>query len=146
MSGILESIIDKQGYKEKTTATAPQNAYVRLFTNLSALIDASDLKLTFGATSANSYGHLFDGCTNLVSGPDIYATTWANYALEYMFQNNTSLSSAKIRITGSYWGAIGSTQRWMNGVPGTGTFYYNGTSTTRGVSNIPTGWTVTPFS
>ena len=31
---------------------------------------------------------------------------------------------------------------WVDGVASTGTFYYNGSDTTTGVSAIPTGWTV----
>ena len=43
---------------------------------------------------ANALQYLFYGCTNLVSAPQIYATTLGNYCYSYMFQNCTSLTSA----------------------------------------------------
>ena len=34
---------------------------------------------------------------------------------------------------------------WVSGVASSGTFYYNGSDTTHGVSAIPEGWTVLPL-
>lgn len=145
VSGILESILDSAGYKDKTTATAPQYAYVGLFQFNSAIVDASELKITFGATNQNSYGYMFDSCTNLEAGPEIYATTWGNYSLEYMFRYDAKLASVKMHNTGSYWNTS-ATGNWMTNVKSSGSFYYNGTYTNRGNNAIPTGWTITPYS
>lgn len=145
VSGILESILDKNDYKNKTSITAPGYAYTFLFAGISALVDASELKLTFGSANNNSYGHMFESCPNLEAGPEIYATTWGSWSLEYMFRYDAKLASVKMHNTGSYWNTL-ATGNWMNGVASSGMFYYNGTFTTRGDNAIPTGWTITPYS
>lgn len=70
-----------------------------------------------------------------------------------MFQNCANLNEIKIGYTGNFdvtyfgrltsmWGTTVDT-RWMTGVQTTsGTFYYNGSDTTRGPGAIPNGWTV----
>ena len=90
---------------------------------------------------------MFYNCTNLVGGPTIMATNLlsTSWTAEYMFQGCSSLKSVKIYATGSYWDD-NSTIDWMDGVPSTGTFYYNGTYTGHDTSHIPEGWTITPFT
>lgn len=121
-----------------------------MFSNCTSLVDATGLSLTCTALSNNSYGHMFDGCSNLVGGPDIYvnpmtSSNLGSWSMENMFANCSSLGSVKLRATGSDW-YTSSTGNWMVGVPNTGTFYYNGTYTGRGVNAIPSGWTITTFS
>lgn len=143
-SGNINSLLDGNNYQ--TMTTVPRYAYSRLFNNCTALVDAEHLILGGTTTSQNCFGHgMFAGCSNLVNGPEIMATSFVTYAAEYMFQNCSSLASVKIHRTESSWNQ-NQTQSWMSGVPGTGTFYYNGTVTTRGVSYIPEGWTITQFS
>lgn len=75
---------------------------------------------------------------------DIRATSMGYYALEYLFYNCSKLNEIKLGYTGS-WNAM-YFQQWVNGVPSSGTFYYNGSYRTTGISDIPTGWTITPFA
>ena len=60
-----------------------------------------------------------------------------------MFDGCSSLNTIKIAYTGSF--STTYFNNWVNGVAASGTFYYNGSDTTTGVSAIPTGWTVQSF-
>ena len=68
-----------------------------------------------------------------------------------MFGNCSSLNQVKIHWTWDFefnsgFGNQPYFTRWMDGVQTTsGTFYYNGTTTTRGASYIPSNWTITTF-
>lgn len=145
-SGNINSLLN--GTDPNAVTTAPEYAYPNLFNGCTALVDAIDLMLPSTTASQNCYGHgMFRNCTNLVGGPTIMATNLltGSYTAENMFNGCSSLASVKIYATGSDWN-MGNTQNWMSGVPSTGTFYYNGTNTSRGVSYIPEGWTITQFT
>ena len=60
-----------------------------------------------------------------------------------MFWGCSSLNEIKIAYTGNFSSSYFS--GWVDGVAASGTFYYNGTDTTRGTSAIPTGWVVQTF-
>lgn len=144
-SGNINSLLNKN---PDLVTTCPQNAYPNLFQDCTSLVEASRLVLASPTVSNNSYGHgMFRRCSNLVGGPEIRATNFtdASYHGEYMFQGCSSLASVKLYQTGGSWNSS-TTTGWMDGVPATGTFYYNGTYTGRGVNYIPTGWTITPFT
>jgi len=81
----------------------------------------------------------------LEKGPflDIRATSLNSYALEYLFYGCSKLNEIKLGYTGNW--SFGEFQLWVNGVPSSGTFYYNGSYTARGTSEIPSGWTITRF-
>lgn len=57
-----------------------------------------------------------------------------------MFNGCSSLDSIKLGYEGNFSNAY--FRNWVNGIKSTGTFYYNGSDTTRGVSAIPNGWNV----
>lgn len=144
-SGNINSLLNKE---PDLVTTCPQNAYPNLFQDCTSLVEASRLVLASPTVSNNSYGHgMFRRCSNLVGGPEIMATNFtdASYHGEYMFQGCSSLASVKLYQTGGSWNSS-TTANWMDGVPATGTFYYNGSYTGRGVNYIPTGWTITPFA
>ena len=147
-SGNINSLLAKKEFDQ--IAKAPTYAYVSLFKECTSLVDATELKLTCTGLNNNSYGHMFERCSNLIGGPDIYvnpmtSSNIAMWSMEYMFRYCSELNSVKLRATGSDWFSS-ATGNWMSGVPSTGTFYYNGTYTGRGSSAIPTGWTITPFT
>ena len=55
------------------------------------------------------FNNLFKGCSNLISAPELPATTLAAYCYRYMFQDCTSLTSAPalpatVMSSGGYWG------------------------------------------
>ena len=89
---------------------------------------------------------MFRDSTTLKHGPDLRSTTLGDtYTYDGFFHGCTSLETIRIHYTGNF-----SPARvfdvWVSDVPATGTFYYNGSDTTRGDSAIPTGWTVEPFA
>jgi hypothetical protein len=140
-SGNINSLLNEDF---AAVTTAPQNAFVRLFTGNTSIIDASQLKLASITTNANAYGYMFYGCSNMTKGPEIYATTLGGYSQERMFQNCSVMNEVKVHYTGNFGSAIFTD--WMSGVQTTsGTFYYNGSYTGRGTKAIPTNWTITRF-
>ena len=141
-SGNINSLLNKN---TDSVTIAPQFAYVYLFKGCTSLVDAKNLTLTCTTIKENAYGHMFQDCSNLVAGPEIFATTLSNWSLEYMFTGCSVLNEVKIHYTGNFNSIqFGS---WMGGVQTTaGTFYYNGSSTTHGTGAIPNNWTITPFS
>lgn len=65
-----------------------------------------------------------------------------------MFNTSGYLTEVKLFYTGDLNGnpAFTGTDPWMAGtLSPTGTFYYNGTDTTRGPTAIPTGWDIVQF-
>lgn len=88
--------------------------------------------------------NLFKNCTSLTTAPDLPATELASNCYNHLFSGCTSLNSIKIGYTGNFSGndCFG---YWVNNVASTGTFYYNGSDTTRGISAIPAGWTIQSF-
>lgn len=163
-SGNVDTLLDQNG-----NPTLTSNCYMNLFYGCSSLTTAPSLPAT---TLANyCYYGMFSSCTQLTSAPTLPATTLANYCYQRMFSNCTSLTTAPAlpattlvsscysnmflncsnlsSITLGYTGNLVQTNfnNWVSGVQTTaGTFYYNGSDTTRGVSAIPNNWTITPFS
>lgn len=140
-------------------------AYSQMFSNCVSIVKAPNLiatilgpqcyqqmfstcvKLTtaplIAATSIPSFGcnSMFDGCTALRSAY-LPATELGGFAYYLMFNGCSNLSEIKIGYTGNFNTSFNS---WVNNVGASGTFYYNGSDTTRGTSAIPTGWTIQKF-
>ena len=93
-----------------------------------------------------SYAQMFFGCSALTKGPDIMATSLSTNGMNAMFNGCSSLTSVKIYYTGAFATTTsGTTGNWMTGVNTTGTLYYRGSDRTKGVSAIPTNWSVSSF-
>ena len=146
----------------------PSRCFDALFSEANGLVDASQLLLpTFTsvhgyaamfskcytllyapalpATSLTNYcyDYMFSECSSLVKAPYLPATSLASYCYDYMFRGCSNLTEIKLSYTGSF--STSYFSNWVNGVSASGTFYYNGSSTSRGVSAIPTGWTIQSF-
>ena len=64
-----------------------------------------------------------------------------------MFSGCSNLNTIKLGYTDYFeYAPSNSFNNWVYGVAVSGTLYYNGYDTTTGVSAIPEGWTVTPFT
>lgn len=87
---------------------------------------------------------MFVNCTSLEAAPELFGTTLSQWSYESMFSGCTSLKTIKIHYTDSFT-SNNYFSNWVSGVGNTGTFYYNGTDTTRGASAIPPGWDIVPF-
>ena len=85
----------------------------------------------------------------MTTAPELPATTLVSMCYYNMFNNCSSLNEIKIAYTGNFSGTGVPTYAfagWVNGVAASGTFYYNGSDTTTGISKIPEGWTVQTFA
>lgn len=121
---------------------APDGCYNKMFYLCQQLIQVPDLAAT--SLGIQCYAQMFSDCYSLIEAPILYATTDLGRACySQMFQFCNNLKSIKIY----YGGAINTVRfrAWVDGVSPTGVFYYNGSTTTRGSSAIPEGWTVETF-
>ena len=69
-------------------------AFIYLFYNNNKLVNAKDLILPATALASNCYWSMFEGCTGLVSSPELPATTLADHCYCGMFSGCTGLVSA----------------------------------------------------
>lgn len=130
--------------------TLAKYCYSYMFRGCTSLINAPTLPAT---TLINyCYYYMFAGCTSLINAPELPATTLVDDCYGYMFKDCTSLNYVKTAFTGDFrtsaggWGGTYDyTTSWLSGVASTGDFYYNGETIRRGVSAIPTDWTVHTF-
>ena len=72
-------------------------SFIDFFNGCTTLIDASELVLSMTTLPVNAYKSFFDGCTNLVAGPEeLPATTLAATCYRNMFKDCPSLTRAPI--------------------------------------------------
>ena len=116
--------------------TLANNCYDSMFNGCKALTQAPTLPAT--TLYGYCYSSMFQDCSSLTSAPELPATTLARNCYSYMFRRCTSLSSLKVAFTA--W--EGQTANWVADVAATGTFTCPAElPDTRGVNNIPAGWT-----
>lgn len=119
--------------------TLTYSCYGSMFNGCTSLTTAPTLPATTLATSC--YAGMFIGCNSLTTAPSLPATTLANYCYIGMFYNCSNLST--VTIYADDISATDCLDNWLDGVSSTGDFYNLGRATyPRGVSGIPTGWTV----
>jgi len=138
------SLVDAENLVLPATAIGGW-AYCNMFEGCSNLTKApKELPATTLSSTNWIYSGMFMGCTSLTKSPYIKATSFPNNSCVQMFDGCTSLNEIKINYTGGF--GTGIFNNWVRGVAATGTFYYNGSTTTTGTSYIPSGWTITTFS
>ena len=129
---------------ELPATTLANGCYSNMFYGCTSLTTPPELPAT--TLAGYCYSNMFYGCTSLTSAPELPATTLAESCYEYMFYGCSNLNTITLGYTGRFDATYSAFYEWVSGVASTGTFYYNGSDTTRGTSAIPTGWTVTPFT
>lgn len=88
------------------------------------------------------YSWMFYGCHSLSTAPDLPATGLYGYCYQRMFSDCPKLNYMNVGLT-SWTEVSTATENWLSGVANTGKFYKPSIlTTTRGVSYIPSGWTV----
>ncbi|MBP5721669.1 MAG: hypothetical protein J6W82_11495 [Bacteroidales bacterium] len=150
----------------KEGADKTGDRFINFFKGHTNLIDASKLELPMLTLSTNAYKSMFDGCTNLVRGPQyLPATTLGATCYRNMFYNCKNLEyapelPATTLVSGAYqrmfWGCsklnhikmLGTTWRsdtfvsdntnWCAGVASEGEIWLN--STIKDASNWNTTW------
>ncbi len=125
--------------KDCTKTEVPQSAFWRLFEDCD-LLSAPDLP----ATTLNMwcYWKMFKGCTSLVSAPDLPATELKPECYREMFEDCTQLSTVTVHFT--QW-VDSSTLFWLSGVASSGTFTCPATLAepdARDSGNVPSGWSI----
>ena len=68
------------------------NCYDSMFSGCTNLISAPELPAT--SLNPNCYQSMFSGCTNLISAPELPATSLLDYCYSFMFRGCTNLISA----------------------------------------------------
>ena len=115
-----------------------------LFFSYSKMISDEEHKLVLPATTLKNdcYHHMFYGCSNLTTAPELPAPTLAQGCYGEMFGGCSKLNYIKCLATNI--SARNCTINWVPGVASTGTFVKNPdmASWTAGTSGIPEGWTV----
>ena len=130
---------------ELPATTLAGDCYPNMFYGCTSLTTAPELPAT--TLAGGCYSNMFSGCKSLTTAPELPATTLANGCYYGMFNGCTNLNSITLGYTGNFADAPEwAFNDWVNGVASEGTFYYNGSDTTTGVSAIPEGWTVSPWS
>ena len=141
-SGSIQYLLTENA--DVPTTALPDRCFYALFQNCTALTSAPDLPAPIMSTGC--YSNLFEGCTSLTKAPFLPATSRvANWCYQYMYSYCSSLNEISLAYTGMFNPGSAPFQGWVDGVPATGTFYYNGSDTSRGTSAIPSGWTVVQF-
>lgn len=106
--------------------------------------------IDINSTNASAFKEAFYGCTSLTMASPIYIkskTTEGQGNFTSMFQNCSALSCLAIVTPLTAWPTGNAFTNWVNGVAAVGTFYKSSTlPATRGVSNIPSNWTISQES
>ena len=126
-----------------TATRITESAYENMFSGCTSLTTAPELPAT--TLAVGCYNSMFLGCTSLTTAPELPATTLLNSCYHFMFYKCAKLTYIKalfITEPGSIY-----TNYWVNGVSNTGTFVRSASATwessiTRGVDNVPEGWTI----
>ena len=115
--------------------------YAFMFEDCTSLTSVPSTLLPATTLADSCYYGMFNSCTSLVNAPNLPATTLASSCYYLMFENCSSLNYVKCLATDI--SAQYCTYRWLASVSNSGTFVKaSGTSWTRDVSGIPSGWTV----
>lgn len=88
--GDIKYLLDKSGNSNTLTTNYE---FSKLFMNNSGLIHFY-ASLNYTSLTAYCYSRMFNGCTNLVSAPQLPATTLTNYCYQNMFQGCKALTTA----------------------------------------------------
>ena len=165
VSGNINSLVSSEFGSLNLAIRGAPYKFMALFDSCTGIADASNLVLPDIYLGYYAYQYMFWGCSNMGAGPDIWADYYdsgyaensldsASHNMGYMFDGCTSLHSLKLRTnltlatttsdsTNPKYDWVGSSA--ASDVPYDGVFYYNGPTTRKGLSCIPSGWTITPF-
>lgn len=127
---------------ELPATTVGAYAYYGMFSESAVLTAPTILAETAGE---HSYAGMFSSCNKLKTVPNIATTRFGYAACENMFYGCFDLTSIKVAYTGNFTTDNDVFANWVSGVGYYGTFYYNGSDTTRGASAIPATWTIQKF-
>ena len=141
----LERILPKNNNDKYClpVTTLANFCYSDMFQGCTSLVTAPELPAT--TLKTNCYKFMFQGCTSLVTAPELPATTLASSCYYSMFQGCSKLNNITMLATDI--SASSCLYNWVSGVSSSGTFTKNPNmaSLPSGVSGIPSGWTVEDY-
>jgi hypothetical protein len=88
------SLLFGDNYKGQTDLTGKDYAFNSIFYQNTKIINAKNLSLPATTLVQHCYHSMFNGCTNLVTAPELPATTLADCCYQFMFNDCTSLTTA----------------------------------------------------
>ena len=94
VQGNAISLLYGDSYKRQTDLTGKNYAFYQLFNGNTKVVNAENLSLPTTTLVDGCYGKMFNGCTSLVTAPELPATTLAGYCYGYMFNGCTNLTTA----------------------------------------------------
>ncbi len=132
------SIMSMQDGNPQDNTLKYKYEFCHLFQSCTSLVTAPELPAT--TLSSSCYFGMFYNCTSLVKAPDLPCTTLQSFCYKEMFWKCSKLNY--IRCYAKTYDEF-SFAMWLEDVAPTGDFYcYDASIFPRGVSGIPTGWTV----
>ena len=141
--GNIMSLVYGDDFADKTSFGGKDYVFKGLLSGNTEIQSATNLIMPATTLSNYCYYNMFNGCTSLITAPELPATTLASYCYKLMFNNCTNLNYIKCLATDI--SATDCTSLWVQGVSSqTGTFVKSSSmsSWTTGISGIPSGWTV----
>lgn len=138
VEGNVMSLLYGDNFSDQTTLESGFTFH-RLFFYCTGLTSAENLILPATTLSESCYRTMFQGCTSLVSAPELPAYTLVEQCYQYMFYGCSSLNYIKCLATDL--SAPNCTYNWVNGVATNGTFVKASYDWELGNYGIPEGWT-----
>lgn len=141
--GNIMSLVYGDDFADKTSFGGKDYVFKGLLSGNTEIQSATNLIMPATTLSNYCYYNMFNGCTSLITAPELPATTLVNRCYYLMFNNCTNLNYIKCLATDI--SATDCTSLWVQGVSSqTGTFVKSSSmsSWTTGKSGIPSGWTV----
>lgn len=135
------SLFSATDYKLPATELM-QSCYRELFRQCTSLTAVPKGLLSATTLAERCYQQMFQGCTIITQVPDLPAGTLVTYCYSEMFRDCKALRNITCLATQGFGDNI-STNNWVNGIGGNGTFTKkNGVTWPNGNNGIPNGWTV----
>lgn len=135
------SLFSATDYKLPATELM-QSCYRELFRQCTSLTAVPKGLLSATTLAERCYQQMFQGCTIITQVPDLPAGTLVTSCYSEMFRDCKALRNITCLATQDF-GVNNSTNNWVNGIGGNGTFTKkNGVDWPNGNNGIPNGWTV----
>ena len=94
VEGNIMSMLYGDDFVDKNDLTNNNYAFGGLFIGCTNVVEAHNLILSATTLAAGCYSGMFEGCTSLITVPELPAITLASNCYEYMFYGCTSLTIA----------------------------------------------------
>ena len=94
LKGNIMSLIYKDGFKKRTDMPESSQLFYRLFYQCTQIINSNQLILPALTLQTNCYQNMFEGCSNMLTTPELPAKTLTTECYNHMFSYCSSLTTA----------------------------------------------------